>query len=55
LVTARERALTTASGFRLYAWTVDDEAEMRRLVGLGLDGIITNHPGRLRRLLSESA
>lgn len=55
LVTARERTLTTASGLRLYAWTVDDETEMRRLVGLGLDGIITNHPGRLRRLLSESA
>lgn len=54
-VTARERALTTASGLRLYAWTVDDEDEMRRLAGLGLDGIITNHPDRLRRLLGESA
>lgn len=55
LITARERALTAAVGLRLYAWTVDEEARMRRLVGLGLDGIITNHPGRLRRLLRESA
>jgi len=55
LITARERALTAAAGLRLYAWTVDEEAQMRRLVDMGLDGIITNHPGRLRRLLGESA
>jgi glycerophosphoryl diester phosphodiesterase len=55
LITARERALTAAAGLRLYAWTVDDEAQMRRLVDLGLDGIVTNYPGRLRRLLDESA
>ncbi|MCI0370113.1 MAG: glycerophosphodiester phosphodiesterase [candidate division NC10 bacterium] len=55
LITARERVLTAAAGLRLYAWTVDDEAQMRRLVDLGLDGIVTNCPGRLRRLLDESA
>ena len=54
LITARERALTAALGLRLYAWTVDDEARMRCLVHLGLDGIITNYPSRLRRLLGES-
>ncbi|MGH7377467.1 MAG: glycerophosphodiester phosphodiesterase, partial [Candidatus Methylomirabilales bacterium] len=54
LITARERALTAAAGLRLYAWTVDEEAQMRRLAGLGVDGIITNHPGRLRRLLGDS-
>ncbi|MGH7406693.1 MAG: glycerophosphodiester phosphodiesterase [Candidatus Methylomirabilales bacterium] len=55
LITARERGLTAAAGLRLYAWTVDDEVQMRRLVDLGLDGIVTNFPGRLRRLLGESA
>ena len=29
-------------------WTVDDEAEMRRLMALGVDGIVTNAPDRLR-------
>jgi glycerophosphoryl diester phosphodiesterase len=36
---------------RLYVWTVDEEGEMRRLAELGVDGIITNHPARLRRVL----
>ncbi len=55
LITPRERALTAAAGLRLYAWTVDDEAQMRRLLHLGVDGIITNHPARLWRLMAERA
>lgn len=55
LITARERALTAAAGLWLYAWTVDEEAQTRRLVDLGVDGIITNQPGHLQRLLGESA
>lgn len=55
LLTGRERALTAAAGLRLYAWTVDDEDEMRRLADMGLDGIITNHPARLRRVLRHAA
>ncbi len=31
-------------GVRAQAWTVDDEAEMRRLKALGVDSIITNDP-----------
>jgi glycerophosphoryl diester phosphodiesterase len=54
-ITPRERALTAAAGLRLYAWTVDDEAQMRRLLELGVDGIMTNHPARLRRLMDERA
>jgi glycerophosphoryl diester phosphodiesterase len=38
-------------GFRVNAWTVDDDAAMQRLIALGVDGIITNHPARLRSLL----
>jgi glycerophosphoryl diester phosphodiesterase len=44
-----------SKGYRLYVWTVNDEPEMRRLAALGVDGIITNKPDVLRRLLSSSS
>ncbi len=31
-------------GYRVLAWTVNDPAEMRRLVEMGVDGIITDRP-----------
>lgn len=37
-------AATKAAGLELHAWTVDDPAEGRRLVGLGVDSITTNKP-----------
>jgi len=33
-----------AVGQRVHAWTVNDEAEMRRLLALGVDGIFTDDP-----------
>jgi glycerophosphoryl diester phosphodiesterase len=32
-------------------WTVNDEADMRRMIALGVDAIITNAPDRLKALL----
>jgi glycerophosphoryl diester phosphodiesterase len=39
--------------YRVHVWTVDDVAEMRRLVGCGVDGIITNVPDLLHGVLQE--
>jgi glycerophosphoryl diester phosphodiesterase len=40
-------------GLAIYVWTVDDPAEMRRLIVAGVDGIMTNHPERLRALMES--
>jgi glycerophosphoryl diester phosphodiesterase len=40
-------------GAAVHVWTIDDEASMRRLVGAGVDGIITDVPSVLRRVLAE--
>lgn len=39
------------SGLAVDAWTVNDEDEMRRLIADGIDGIITDHPTRLMKVL----
>jgi glycerophosphoryl diester phosphodiesterase len=40
-------------GLQVVAWTVDDLDEARRLRALGVDWLITNRPGALRRELSH--
>ena len=40
-----------AANLGALAYTVDAVDEMRRLLGLGLDGLFTNHPDRLRGLV----
>ena len=36
-----------ARGLSVHVWTVNDSADMERLVALGVDGIITDYPDRL--------
>ena len=44
LVTPRLVRSVREAGGELYVWTVDDLADIRRLVELGVDGVITNDP-----------
>ncbi|MBY6210395.1 glycerophosphodiester phosphodiesterase [Microbulbifer agarilyticus] len=40
-------------GVRVDVWTVNDEPEMRRLIALGVDGIMTDRPDRLQKIIEE--
>ena len=50
-ITAQSVAEARALGLRVGAWTVDNEADMRRLIALGLDAICTDRPDLLAPLL----
>ena len=41
-------------GCRVNTWTVDEPEDMRRLLALGVDGIITDRPDLLREILKET-
>ncbi|MAA98225.1 MAG: glycerophosphodiester phosphodiesterase [Stappia sp.] len=40
-------------GIAVHAWTIDEEAEMRRLIRLGINGIVTDRPSLLKRVAQE--
>jgi glycerophosphoryl diester phosphodiesterase len=45
----RRKTITKAheSGKTAFAWTANDETTIRRLIDLGVDGIVTNYPDRM--------
>lgn len=51
LVTPLYIARAQRHGLRVNVWTVNEEIEMQRLIALGVDGLITDHPALLRRVL----
>jgi glycerophosphoryl diester phosphodiesterase len=44
-----------SDGYEVFAWTVNIEAEMRRLIALEVDALCTNHPDVARRVVDSLA
>jgi glycerophosphoryl diester phosphodiesterase len=53
LVTPELVVRVQALGFTVIPWTVNDETRMRELIGMGVDGIITDYPDVLLRVLGR--
>lgn len=52
-LTAEALAESKALGLPVIVWTVNDRAEMIRMIELGVDGIITDRPDILRAAMTE--
>ena len=52
-LTPKDFAAAHALGLKVLPWTVNDRSEMSRLIDLGVDGIITDYPDRLRGVMAE--
>jgi glycerophosphoryl diester phosphodiesterase len=53
LVTRELVEYAHAHEIQVHVWTINEPTEMAQLLDLGVDGIITDYPGRLAALLSE--
>src|SRR5947207_14458017 len=53
LVDARFMKCAHARDVKVHVWTIDDRAEMVRLLDLGVDGIMTDRPAVLREVLES--
>lgn len=42
-----------ALGIKVHVWTIDDEAEMRWLIDIGVDGVMTDKPSLLKQVCLE--
>ncbi|GAA2265907.1 glycerophosphodiester phosphodiesterase family protein [Actinomadura luteofluorescens] len=42
-----------ARGLKVVPWTCDDPATVEALMDMGVDGVITNHPDRVRQIMAD--
>ncbi len=54
MLTAEETADLKAHGVEINTWTVNEETDIRNMIDIGVDGIISNHPDRVAALLRAS-
>ena len=53
LITSELIAHAHAHEVAVHAWTINEEPEMQRLLELGVDGLVTDYPGRMVELLAR--
>ncbi|MDE2720637.1 glycerophosphodiester phosphodiesterase [Candidatus Palauibacter polyketidifaciens] len=53
IVTPRFVRRAHADGMGVFVWTVNRADDMRRLLDWGVDGLVSDSPGRARRILDE--
>jgi glycerophosphoryl diester phosphodiesterase len=51
-VTPRFLRRAAKAGIAVHVWTIDEADEMRRLLDMGVDGIMTDHPTVLKDVLA---
>ena len=44
-----------SAGYQVFAWTANEEEDLRRLVGLGVDAVCTNYADLARRVVGAVA
>jgi glycerophosphoryl diester phosphodiesterase len=52
-LTPQALAESKSLALKVIPWTVNERAEMARLIALGVDGLITDYPDRLRAVMAE--
>lgn len=53
IVTAARVRAIHAAGLKVHVWTIDDPVQMHELIDWGVDGIITDRPDQLKRVLHD--
>jgi glycerophosphoryl diester phosphodiesterase len=46
-------ATARGAGIRLAAWTVNEEADIQRMIALGVDMVMSDRPDLLKRLVGR--
>jgi glycerophosphoryl diester phosphodiesterase len=52
-LTPKDLAEAHALGLKVLPWTVNERGDMRSLIDMGVDGIISDYPDRLREVMAE--